>query len=165
MFTDNPDKQEAIRLGEQAGEEHVLALYAKQGIDALAATLKPRDFEGYAAAFYERWPGGDESWQEHARVNRLAVEAGADPYFYKAFDEVFARGARRCAEMLVRGYLDGVAGVPFAAPDGNSVEALKAQLALRQLRTRLGERDYLIVAYETGHRLATSEKATEVTRG
>ena len=166
MITDNPDKQEALRLGELAGEEHALALYAKSGIDALAATLKPRDYEGYAQAFYELWEGGDESWLDHAVAERLAAQKKVHPHHYFAFDMVFARGARRCAEMLVRGYLDARAGVPEHAPlEANAVTALRGQIETLERRMRLGDRPHLLSAYDTGYRLYRSQAAEEGTHG
>jgi hypothetical protein len=166
MITDNPIKQDALRLGETAGEEHALALYAKSGIDALAATLRPRDFEGYKEAFDELWDGGDEGWLEHALENRLAGQHGVHPHYYKAFDEVFARGARRCAEMLVRGYLDARAGVPIGAPiETNAVTALRGQIETLERRMRLGDRPHLLSAYDTGYRLYLSKAAEEGSHG
>lgn len=159
MITDNPDKQEALRLGEEAGEEYALALYAKRGLHALVSTLRPGPHAGYAQAFYELWEGGDETWLEHAMAERLAAQAKVHPHHYRAFDMRFAVGARRCAEMLVRGFLDARAGVSLTAPDGDSVEALRAQLEHRIRRTQLGGRQHPTNAYETGYRLYLSEAA------
>jgi hypothetical protein len=153
------NKAKAIELGERAGEEHAMYVFAQGGIDALAATLRPRDYEGYAKAFYDLWKGGDEAWQQHAIESGLAAAKHAHPYYYKAFDEVFARGARRCAEMLVCGYLDARAGVPIELPQGDTVPEMKRRIALLERRTRLGERPALLAAYETGHKLFTSKGA------
>lgn len=149
-------KRTTMELGESAGEEHARALLKSHGIDALARTLKPSRHEPYAKAFYELWDGGQESWRSHARERNLASAKGAHPYYFKAFDWMFALGARRWAEMLVRGYLDARAGVPFSVPPGVTVPELKQQLALRERRVALGARR--VDAYDAGHQLFTQQK-------
>lgn len=141
-------KARAIELGEAAGEDAALGVYRHSGIDALANTLQPSPHERYAEAFYALWKGGAEGWQKMAFGRQLATKAGVgmvviegypDPRNLRAFDQVFARGARRVAEMLVCGYLDGKAGkrAPWAP-------------------TRLGTRPKLIEAYETGYKLGAT---------
>lgn len=159
----NEDKAEAIEIGERAGEQYAMSVYETDGIEALAATLRPGEHEGYAKAFYELWKGGAEPWQDHAYDKELSVDAGVHRYYHRAHDEVFARGARRCAEMLVRGYLDARAGFPLELPKGDGVAEAKARLELLLRRTALGDRPALISAYETGHRLFTASR--EVPRG
>jgi hypothetical protein len=150
-------KAEAIALGELSGEAYAASLYAKEGINAIAATLRPREFEGYAKAFYELWQGGDEQWTELAMKLDLARAKGAHPHYQYEFDVVFARGARRWAEMLVRGYLDARAGVPFDGPTGESIAAMEERIKLRRRRVQLGDRPPLIAAYEAGHQLYKGE--------
>ena len=154
-------KLRTINLGEAAGEEFAASVFADGGIDALAKTLKPRPYEGYAQAFYELWEGGDEAWMQRAQERAIGVAKGAHPYYLKAFDEVFARGARRWAEMLVRGYLDARAGVPFDMPDGRTVQELEQRLTLMRRRHTLGPRPALIAAYETGHKLWAKQPKKE----
>jgi hypothetical protein len=155
MFTTDPEKIQAIQLGEAAGEEFALQVFADGGIDALAATLQPRPYESFSAAFYELWGGGPEKWNQIAKERRIAYAKGCPEDFYKAFREVFARGARRLAEMLVRGYLDARAGHPLKVEDDGSVKSIETRLAVQRRRTALGERKALLDAYETGHKLFT----------
>lgn len=149
----NEEKARTIELGETAGEEHVLQLLSTRGIEPLAATLQPRPYEGYSTAFYELWKGGPEAWQTFAMEKRLAVQKDAHPHYHLAFDQVFARGARRCAEMAVRGYLDARAGVPHAPTATSGTQMLKQKLAAQERRTALGARPNLIKAYELGYQL------------
>lgn len=156
------DKAKAIELGEAAGEAAAQELYASKGIVGVAATLRPRPFEGYSKAFYELWGGGDEPWLARVQNLGLALKSGAPPYHIKAFDAVFCRGARRWCEMLVRGYLDARAGVPFAvSSDDGSKATLELKLDLLRRRTALGDRSALTEAYETGHKRFTNEMGEE----
>lgn len=136
-------KRRAIELGEAAGEEAALSAYQAGGIATLANTLQPSRSEGWAAAFYELWEGGPESWQQLAFEQQLAQKASVHPYYVKAFDEVFARGARRTAEQLVVGFLDARAGKP----------------ATDAAACRLGARTRPAVAYRTGHDLGLQKVA------
>jgi hypothetical protein len=150
----NEDKARTIELGETAGEEHALKILAERdGISKLAATLKPRPYESYSTAFYELFKGGEETWMPYAMGHGLAAERGAHPYYYKAFDEVYARGARRCAEMAVRGYLDARAGVPRVPTAQSGTAMLEQKLACQKRRIALGDRANLVRAYELGYQL------------
>lgn len=158
-------KLSTIALGDAAGEEFAAALFREAGIDALAATLKPRLYEAYATDFYQLWEGGEEAWMQRSQERGVANAKGAHPYYIKAFDEVFARGARRWAEMLVRGYLDARAGFPLDLPSGNTVQEAERRLALMRRRHTLGSRPALIAAYETGHKLFSKNPKKEAAHG
>ena len=165
MITSDPDKQDAMQKGETAGEEYALEILKTRGIKALADTLSPRPHEntdGFCDAFFELWEGsgeknGDEFWGDHVIGENLAAKAQVHPYPIRAFDFRFVKGARRCAEMVVRGFIEARAGVDFDAPQGETEEDLKKRLDWTVRRTRLGRRPALTAAYEAGFKLYKSQ--------
>jgi hypothetical protein len=86
-----PEKAFAIENGESAGEAAAREMFAKGGVAALAATLED----------------GAETWAKDAKAAKLAASAGVDEDYRYAFNETYARGARRVADAIVSGERDG----------------------------------------------------------
>lgn len=109
----NDLKAKAILLGETAGEKCALKLFEKGGLGSVAETLID----------------GAETWRPDAKAQNLAQKADVDEDYRYAFYDVFARGARRVAEALVRGESDGVNGRKFGdgiATFANCRDSVKA---------------------------------------
>lgn len=86
-----PEKAFAIEQGEGAGEAAAREMFVRDGIAALAYTLTD----------------GAETWAKDAKEAKLAASAGVDEDYRYAFNETYARGARRTAEAIVCGERDG----------------------------------------------------------
>jgi hypothetical protein len=148
----NEAKAKAIEEGEAAGEAYAGRIFEKEGVAAMAKTLASETWEQDAlTALF------DEGHDVHD-LHVLTASERVHPYYLKAFCEVFARGARRYAEMVVRGAVDGRVGRPV---DGFEAETRKRSL---------GNRPKLIAGYDAGHaigaaELAAAAKPEEVSRG
>lgn len=92
-----PEKARAVELGEADGEAAAQALFSQGGTSALAATLVD----------------GAETWQSDAEDADRAAQYKIRHNWQYAYYECFARGARRMAEAMVNGELDGEAGREF----------------------------------------------------
>lgn len=142
----NDAKAKAIEEGEAAGEAFAKRCFEEGGVEAMAKTLASETWEEDAlrALFDE----GDEVHTHFV----LTASDRVHPYYLKAFCEVFARGARRYAEMVVRGCVD--------ARQGRPCEGFEADVRKRSL----GKRPALIAGYDAGHAVGAAEKAKEVSR-
>lgn len=147
-------KMGAIEAGVAAGEEAAKRVFRNDGIAGVAVTVSPSiagvGGAGYAAQFAELWKwNGEDNWQNLSLSHGLAK--GVHPYHMRAYDEGYAKGAKRVCEMAVFGYLDAKNGVPFEAPEGDTLELLRKRVELRERRCKLGERPALVWAYEAGY--------------
>lgn len=145
---DRDDKMAAIIAGEAAGEEAARRVFRNDGVDGIAKTLAPSSVGVYAERFAATWPAGEDNWQGLAFSS---PHNDVHPYHVRAYDEAFARGARRFCEMAMRGYLDARDGLPANGPDGESLADMEKRMEIRRRKCALGERDALIWAYEAGH--------------
>jgi hypothetical protein len=153
------EKLAAMQAGELAGEDAAKRVFRNDGVRGVAVTISPSAVglggPDYGAQFEALWKwNGEDNWQGLSLSG--GPPKGVHPYCLRAYDESFAKGARRFCEMAVFGYLDAKNGVPFSA-EGDSVEALRKQLELRERRCRLGERDALVWAYEAGFKARLKE--------
>jgi hypothetical protein len=146
-------KLAAIVAGELAGEEAAKRVLRNGGIDAAARTLGHSGLgtvgPATAARFLARWgDGGEDNWQGLAMAG---PHNGVHPYHVRAYDEAFARGARRLCEIAVRGFLDAEAGLAVAWPKGDTIADMERSIEIRRRKAAMGERTNLIWAYEMGH--------------
>jgi len=80
--------------GESAGEAVAKSLFEAKGMQAIAAQLDK------------------ETWEEDAFKADLPRKDDTHPYHFRAYCEVFARGARRWAEMCFQGFRDAQTKTP-----------------------------------------------------
>lgn len=143
------DKVAAIAAGEAAGEAAAKRVFRNDGVDGIAKTIGPSGAGTHAQRFSEIWKEpGEDNWQGLALAS---PHDGVHPYHVRAYDEAFARGARRVCEMLMRGYLDAKDDLPVQGPDGETMADMERKLEVRRRKSALGERPALIWAYEAGH--------------
>jgi len=143
----------AIAAGELAGEEAAKRVLRNSGIDAVARTLGHSGIgtcgPALAKLFHERWGDqGDDNWQGLAMAG---PHKDVHPYHVRAYDEAFARGARRFCEQAVRGFLDAHLGLSAEGPNGGTIADMERALEVRRRKSAMGERPLLIWAYEAGH--------------
>lgn len=146
-------KLAAIAAGELAGEDAAKRVFRNGGIDAVARTLGHSGLgtvgPTHARRFLERWGSdGEDNWQGLALAG---VHKDVHPYHVRAYDEAFARGARRLCEMAVRGFLDAELGLEARGPNGDTIADMEKRLEVQRRRSVMGERENLLWAYDAGH--------------